>query len=144
MKLIVLICILFQIPSGNLPSYSELIVHLAFCAFTVHFAFAHHLRAVCANCFPFDSRSTNSVQCSGTTLSVFVLFCSAFVQGLYKSKYIILHSFVTECDDGTYGFDCVNNCSSHCLNNSSCEKHNGHCKNGCNPGYTNLLCNERK
>nr|XP_034321715.1 protein draper [Crassostrea gigas] len=47
-----------------------------------------------------------------------------------------------ECDDGTYGFDCVNNCSSHCLNNSSCEKHNGHCKNGCNPGYTNLLCNE--
>ncbi|XP_065938543.1 multiple epidermal growth factor-like domains protein 10 isoform X2 [Magallana gigas] len=47
-----------------------------------------------------------------------------------------------ECIDGTYGFDCVNNCSGHCLNNSSCEKHNGHCKNGCNAGYTNLLCNE--
>lgn len=47
-----------------------------------------------------------------------------------------------ECDDGTYGFDCVNNCSGHCLNNSSCEKHNGQCKNGCNPGYTNLLCTE--
>lgn len=57
-------------PSGNLPSYSELIVHLVFCAF--EFAFANHLRAECANCFPFDNRSTNSVQCSGTAYSGFL------------------------------------------------------------------------
>lgn len=51
--------------------------------------------------------------------------------------------FIIECDDGTHGYDCAKNCSGHCLNSSSCDKHNGQCKNGCNPGITHLLCNER-
>lgn len=41
------------------------------------------------------------------------------------------------CDDGSYGYDCVNNCSGHCLNGSHCNKQAGHCDKGCNPGYTN-------
>lgn len=72
-------------------------------------------------------------------------FCLAFAQGVYINQATSSYTFfVSECDDGTYGFDCVHNCSGHCLNDSPCEKHNGQCKNGCNSGYTNLLCNERK
>ncbi|XP_065938529.1 multiple epidermal growth factor-like domains protein 10 [Magallana gigas] len=34
----------------------------------------------------------------------------------------------------------VNNCSGHCLNNSPCNKHTGHCDKGCNQGYTGNNC----
>lgn len=50
----------------------------------------------------------------------------------------------TECENGTYGYDCVNNCSGHCLNNSPCNKQTGHCDGGCNPGYTYKDCNKSK
>lgn len=40
------------------------------------------------------------------------------------------------CIDGTFGFDCVNNCSGYCLNDSPCNKQTGHCDFGCYPGYT--------
>lgn len=50
--------------------------------------------------------------------------------------------YVTECDDGTYGYDCLHNCSGHCLNNSPCNKHTGHCELGCKPGYTNVFCSD--
>lgn len=49
---------------------------------------------------------------------------------------------ITECDIGTFGYDCMNNCSGHCLNNSSCNKETGHCDGGCNLGYTNGDCNK--
>lgn len=48
------------------------------------------------------------------------------------------------CDDGSYGYDCVNNCSGHCLNGSHCNKQAGHCDKGCNPGYTNDNCSKRE
>lgn len=57
--------------------------------------------------------------------------------------YIISSSIiVTECDDGAYGYNCVNNCSGHCLQNSPCNKQTGHCDKGCNPGYTHSDCNK--
>lgn len=49
-----------------------------------------------------------------------------------------------ECGDGTYGYNCVNNCSGHCLNNSLCNKQTGHCDRGCNPGYANSDCSKSK
>lgn len=59
-----------------------------------------------------------------------------------KHKGYILNKLrhVTECDDGTFGDDCINNCSAHCLNNSLCNKQTGHCERGCKPGYTNDDC----
>ncbi|XP_065933837.1 receptor-type tyrosine-protein phosphatase epsilon [Magallana gigas] len=47
-----------------------------------------------------------------------------------------------ECVSGTYGHNCVNNCSSHCLNDSTCNKQTGHCDRGCNPGYTINDCSQ--
>lgn len=49
---------------------------------------------------------------------------------------------VTECEDGTYGYNCTNKCSGHCLNDSTCNKQTGHCDNGCYPGYTNRNCSK--
>lgn len=51
---------------------------------------------------------------------------------------------VIECNEGTFGYDCVNNCSGHCFNTSSCNKENGHCDKGCNPGYTKSDCSKGK
>lgn len=51
---------------------------------------------------------------------------------------------VIGCDDGTYGYDCGNNCSGHCLNDSSCNKQTGHCDKGCELGYTNTDCSKGK
>lgn len=51
---------------------------------------------------------------------------------------------VIGCDDGTYGYNCSNNCSGQCLNDSPCNKETGHCDRGCKPGYTNNSCNEGK
>lgn len=47
---------------------------------------------------------------------------------------------VIECDDGTYGYNCVNTCSVHCVNDSHCNKQTGNCDRGCNPGYTYSDC----
>lgn len=51
---------------------------------------------------------------------------------------------VTECDNGTFGHNCVHNCSVNCLKHSPCNKENGHCDGGCNPGYTNDNCSKGK
>lgn len=51
---------------------------------------------------------------------------------------------VLECADGTYGYNCTKICSGHCLNNSPCNKQNGYCDKGCNPGYTNVDCSKSK
>lgn len=47
---------------------------------------------------------------------------------------------VTECDDGTYGYNCVNRCSGHCINGSLCNKQTGCCDSGCIPGFANDDC----
>ena len=59
-----------------------------------------------------------------------------------KTSYHLLCYVV--CDDGTYGINCVHNCSPNCLNNSTCNEETGHCEAGCNPGYSNALCNQGK
>lgn len=51
---------------------------------------------------------------------------------------------IAECDNGTFGFDCTSNCSTNCLNELPCNKRNGHCDNGCNPGYTGSDCKTRE
>ena len=53
-------------------------------------------------------------------------------------------SFVAACNDGTFGIDCLNNCSGQCLHGAPCNKQTGLCDRGCNPGYTNIFCNESK
>lgn len=50
----------------------------------------------------------------------------------------------TECDNGTYGYNCANNCSFHCLHDYMCDKQTGHCHGGCDPGYTNSGCKKGK
>lgn len=56
--------------------------------------------------------------------------------------YHLLVKIVIECSDGTYGYNCENNCSGHCMNNTLCNKQTGHCDGGCNPGYTNAACSK--
>ena len=58
-----------------------------------------------------------------------------------KINYLLLFSFV-ECENGTHGYNCVNKCSGHCMNNYPCNKQTGHCDRGCNPGYNKNNCSE--
>lgn len=51
---------------------------------------------------------------------------------------------VVDCDDSTYGYDCINNCSGNCLNGSLYNKQTGHCEKGCNSGYTSKDWSKRK
>lgn len=55
-----------------------------------------------------------------------------------------MNEIITECNDGTFGYDCKNNCSGHCSNNNPCIKQTGHCNGGCKSGYTNVFCDESK
>ena len=49
--------------------------------------------------------------------------------------------FLPECNDGTYGYDCVKICSPNCINNN-CTKHLDElkCSEGCVPGYSGDDC----
>ncbi|CAG5118588.1 unnamed protein product, partial [Candidula unifasciata] len=51
-----------------------------------------------------------------------------------------------QCDRGTYGQDCNSTCPQHCentdINGSVCNHTSGACTQGCQPGYTGLLCDE--
>lgn len=49
---------------------------------------------------------------------------------------------VLEVDDSSYGYNCIKNCSGHCLNNSPCNKQTGHCDGGCKLGYTTDNCSK--
>lgn len=46
----------------------------------------------------------------------------------------------TECPFGTYGPDCVHNCSGNCLGAVACNRTTGTCDTGCDFGYTGELC----
>lgn len=59
-----------------------------------------------------------------------------------KRLNFVLIYYVSECDDWTYGYDCVKNCSGHCLNNTPCNKQTGHCESGCDPGYKDKDCSK--
>lgn len=49
---------------------------------------------------------------------------------------------VLACDNGTYGYNCVNKCNGHCLNDSPCKKQTGQCYRGCKPGYKYSNCSK--
>lgn len=57
-------------------------------------------------------------------------YCSLFLTAL------------KECGDGTYGYNCINNCSGHCLGDYHCNKETGRCDVGCKPGYTTDNCSK--
>ena len=87
-------------------------------------------------------------------LKYLIMFCPWFVSSFsihilkgrttwYSSWRDSYQIIVVECEDGTYGKNCVHNCSDNCLNGSPCNKQTGHCDMGCKPGYTTALCNER-
>ena len=49
----------------------------------------------------------------------------------------------TECDPGTYGVNCSQNCSSFCAGpGKECEPVNGSCTHGCAEGYTGETCSD--
>ena len=60
-----------------------------------------------------------------------------------SEKNLRVYFFFVACTNGTYGNDCALNCSGNCHNNYHCNKQTGKCDNGCKPGYTNTLCNQR-
>ena len=73
---------------------------------------------------------------------------SDFVNKYIRKSYIFnslvkCNSFNKACVNGTYGNNCVYNCSGNCLNDSPCNRQTGYCEGGCKPGYTNAFCNER-
>lgn len=47
---------------------------------------------------------------------------------------------MSECGRGTYGLGCIHNCSGHCLNNGTCNRTTGRCDQGCESGYSGMLC----
>lgn len=47
----------------------------------------------------------------------------------------------TECPLGSYGTDCVYNCSGNCLDDVACNRNTGKCDTGCVIGYTGVMCN---
>ena len=52
-------------------------------------------------------------------------------------------SCIIECDDGTFGVNCVYRCGI-CLNNSPCNKTTGLCDEGCGPGFKGTFCSNSK
>ena len=48
-----------------------------------------------------------------------------------------------DCTMGTYGADCRQTCSEHCLNNM-CDQYTGVCLYGCSVGYILPYCRESK
>lgn len=77
-----------------------------------------------------------------TTFQEILLFHSLIT--IKDIQYLSIICMITECDDVTYGYDCLHNCSGHCLNDVPCNKQNGHCEKGCKPGYTTDNCSKGK
>lgn len=59
---------------------------------------------------------------------------------IIPTKHTYCKIMVTECDAGTYGYNCLNRCSGHCSKNSACNKRTGNCDVGCEAGFANYDC----
>lgn len=46
------------------------------------------------------------------------------------------------CENGTYGYNCLKNCSGHCVHGYPCNKETGRCDEGCEPGYSDTFCSK--
>lgn len=81
-------------------------------------------------------------------VKIFIAYDNCFMYGLFgKYNYILQMSnyfFVSECNFGTFGTDCINNCSTHCFENSTCNRKTGKCDMGCSPGYNDEKCSKSK
>lgn len=69
------------------------------------------------------------------------IFISFSVHQIESTFYLIFE--FSACANGTFGVGCMLTCSGNCLNNDTCEKSNGGCKN-CAPGWEGHLCNKGK
>lgn len=49
-----------------------------------------------------------------------------------------------ECSPGTFGVNCRERCSGHCLNDKPCDQVSGMCTFGCQDGFTGKHCNKCK
>lgn len=75
----------------------------------------------------------------GNVIAIDMLLLIMFY--IHNIKVILL---VKECDDGTYGYECLNTCSGNCLDGALCDKEAGNCSIGCNPGYMYDNCSKGK
>ena len=73
---------------------------------------------------------------------VWVIFGGFFRIRLHLWPYSYQYYFILDCNDNYFGYNCINKCSGHCLNDAPCNKQTGHCDRGCNPGFKNSFCND--
>ena len=57
---------------------------------------------------------------------------------------ILFFSFYLECPMGSYGVNCIGNCSLNCRLPKKCDRVTGHCNGGCQRGWTGVRCEEGK
>ena len=55
----------------------------------------------------------------------------------------VIYNFPTECAEQTYGPECSQSCSDHCINRD-CDHRNGKCRTRCEIGYQGDKCDESK
>lgn len=48
--------------------------------------------------------------------------------------------FFKECSSGSYGRNCLQNCSENCYVSNTCDKKTGVCDGGCEEGWEPPLC----
>ncbi|XP_056014348.1 uncharacterized protein LOC125676360 isoform X2 [Ostrea edulis] len=48
----------------------------------------------------------------------------------------------TECTNGWYGEDCIEACSGNCADNTTCNRFNGTCSNGCETSFNGEKCDK--
>ena len=49
-----------------------------------------------------------------------------------------------ECEVGSYGSSCRENCSVNCKIPKTCNRETGRCTNGCQPGWDGITCKTSK
>lgn len=52
-------------------------------------------------------------------------------------------SLLLECDDSTYGSNCIYSCG-HCQDEVPCDKKTGKCPSGCASDYEGIYCSKSK
>lgn len=61
-----------------------------------------------------------------------------------QNKNILNNKQLVECQQGHYGRDCSQTCSTNCHIENQCNRFNGECDEGCKPGWTGITCDQSK